>query len=39
VSVGTHDIVFRHPDLGERHQTVVVTATEPARVSVDLRAR
>jgi hypothetical protein len=35
--VGTHEIVFRHPELGERRATVLVTLKEPARVSVDLR--
>lgn len=37
IAVGSHDVVFRHPDLGERQQTVIVTATNPARISVDLR--
>ena len=37
VSVGTHEVLFRHPDLGERRQTVVVTLKGPARVSVDMR--
>jgi hypothetical protein len=36
VAVGTHHIVFRHPQLGERRQTVTVTAKGPNRVSVDL---
>jgi len=36
VLVGAHEIVFRHPDLGERRRTVVVPAGAPAiRVSVD----
>jgi len=39
VRVGTHDVVFRNPDLGERHVTTVVKTKEPTRVSVDLRAR
>jgi len=39
VRVGTHDVVFRNPDLGERHVTTVVTAKEPTRLSVDLRSR
>jgi hypothetical protein len=30
--IGTHTIVFRHPQLGERRQTVVVKATTIARV-------
>jgi len=37
--VGTHDVLFRHPDLGERHHTAVVTLTQPTRLSVDLRAQ
>jgi hypothetical protein len=36
VAVGTHDIVFRHPQLGERRRTIVVTARGPNRVTVDL---
>ena len=36
VTVGTHQLVFRHPQLGERRQNVVVTAKGPNRVSVDL---
>jgi hypothetical protein len=36
VSIGTHQVVFRHPQLGERRETVVVTAKGPNRVSVDL---
>ena len=38
-TIGTHEIVFRHPDLGERRTTVLVTLKEPARVSMDLRKR
>jgi hypothetical protein len=34
--VGTHEITFRHPQLGERTQTVVVTAKGVNRVAVDL---
>jgi hypothetical protein len=37
--LGTHDLVFRHPDLGERRQTLVVSLKNPARVSVDLRQK
>jgi hypothetical protein len=36
VPIGDHDIVWRHPDLGERRQSVRVTATTPARASMDL---
>jgi hypothetical protein len=34
VTIGQHDIVFRHPQLGELHQTAVVKATTPTRLSV-----
>jgi hypothetical protein len=34
--LGTHHVVFRHPELGERRQNVVVTARGPNRVAVDL---
>jgi hypothetical protein len=37
VTVGTHDVVFRHPEFGERRQTVTVSLKAPARVSVDMR--
>lgn len=37
VRLGPHDVVFRHPELGERRQTVMVTTKAPARVSVDMR--
>jgi hypothetical protein len=36
VAVGSHDIVFRHPQLGERRQTIVVTSKGAQRVAVDL---
>jgi hypothetical protein len=35
VSLGAHEVVWRHPDHGERRQTVLVTATEPVRLGVD----
>jgi len=35
VSVGSHELVFRHPQLGERKQTVVVSANGPNRMAVD----
>ena len=37
VPIGRHEIVFRHPERGERRQTVDVTLLAPARVSVDMR--
>ena len=36
VPIGTHQVLFRHPQLGERRETVVVGAKGPNRVSVDL---
>ena len=33
VPLGEHEIVFRHPELGERRQTFTVRADAPARVS------
>lgn len=35
VPIGTHQIVFRNPQFGERRQTVVVTVKGPNRVAVD----
>ena len=39
LSVGPHDIVFRHPDLGEQRHSAMVTVSTPARLSVDLRKK
>jgi hypothetical protein len=36
VAVGTHEMVFRHPQLGERRQSVTVTAKGPNRSAADL---
>jgi hypothetical protein len=36
MTIGTHEIVFRHPQLGERRQTVLVTSKGPNRIAVDL---
>ena len=36
VTIGAHDILFRHPQLGDRRQTVVVTAKGPNRIAIDL---
>lgn len=35
VPLGTHEIVFKHPQYGERRVTTVVTATAPAAVTAD----
>jgi hypothetical protein len=37
--VGTHQVVFRHPTLGEQRRTIAVPANGIARLSVDLRTR
>jgi capsular exopolysaccharide synthesis family protein len=37
VPIGAHEVVFRHPELGERRSTVVVAFDRPAHVGVDLR--
>ena len=37
VSIGSHSVLFRHPEFGERHSTALVTAKGPVRVSVDMR--
>jgi hypothetical protein len=39
VSVGSHEVVFRHPELGEQRTVVNVTLTSPTRLSVDMRKR
>jgi hypothetical protein len=35
VPLGTHEIVFRHPEHGERRMTTTIKAGSPAQVSVD----
>jgi hypothetical protein len=35
--IGPHELIFRHPQLGEQRRFVTVTQTAPARVGVDLR--
>jgi hypothetical protein len=37
--IGRHEVIFRHPDLGERKETVTVTLTQPVRLGVDLRKK
>ena len=37
VTVGRHTVVYRHPNFGERSQTVTVTRQGPNRFAVDLR--
>jgi len=35
--IGTHEVVWRHPQLGERRQAIVVKARTTARAGVDYR--
>jgi serine/threonine-protein kinase len=37
VTPGTHEIVFRHPELGERRIRATVESGVPARIVADLR--
>jgi PEGA domain len=37
VTIGPHEVVFRHPQLGEKRQAVSVTLSAPVRVSVDMK--
>jgi hypothetical protein len=35
VTVGSHEVTWRHPQFGERRQTVSVGATTPVRIGID----
>jgi hypothetical protein len=35
--IGTHEVVVRHPELGERRSSVTVKVGQPARVGIDMR--
>ena len=39
VPIGTRELIFRHPEFGERRATVFVTLKEPARISMYLRKK
>jgi hypothetical protein len=39
LAIGPHEVVFRHPELGERRATVTVTTGSPAKVGFDLRSK
>jgi hypothetical protein len=39
IAIGSHNVVFRHPELGEQHAVVVVGLTAPSRLSADMRKR
>ena len=37
IGLGQHEVVFRHPELGEKRMTATVTLTGPTRLTADLR--
>jgi len=37
VTLGSHELVLRHPRYGEQRRTILVTRDAPVRVGVDLR--
>lgn len=37
IAIGPHEIVFKHPQLGEKRQAVSVTLAAPVRLSVDMK--
>jgi hypothetical protein len=37
--VGTYEVVFRHPQLGEKRETVQVTLRQPVRLGVNMRGQ
>ena len=39
VAIGSHSVLFRHPELGEQHHTALVTVKGPTRLSVDMRKK
>jgi hypothetical protein len=39
IPIGSHHVVFSHPQLGERRTTVFVTLKGPARLSMDMRTK
>jgi PEGA domain-containing protein len=39
LSIGPHEVVFRHPELGEKRVVTTVTLGTPAKVTVDMRKK
>ena len=37
MSIGSHEVVFRHPQFGEKRQAVSVTLKAPVRLSVEMK--
>ena len=39
LTIGSHEIIFKHPDLGEQKHVAMVTLNAPTRLSVDMRKK
>ena len=39
VPIGAHELVFRHPQFGEKRHAISVTAGAPVRVSIDMKSK
>jgi PEGA domain-containing protein len=37
--IGSYEVVFRHPELGERRESINVTLRQPVRLGVDMRSK
>jgi hypothetical protein len=37
--IGSHEVVLRHPEFGERRENVTITLRQPARLGVDMRKK
>ncbi len=37
VAIGPHEVVFKHPQFGEKHHAISVTLGTPVRLSVDMK--
>jgi hypothetical protein len=37
VPIGPHEVVFKHPQLGEKRHAISVTLSSPVRLSVDMK--
>jgi PEGA domain len=37
IAIGSHEVLFRHPQLGEKRQAVSVTLNAPVRLSIDMK--
>jgi hypothetical protein len=37
VPIGPHEVVFKHPQFGEKRHAISVTLSAPVRLSVDMK--